>query len=457
MTLHRTVVINVVGLTATMIGEATPNIAALAKPVARITPPTPAVTCTSQATFLTGENPSEHGIVGNGWYFRELDEVWLWRQSNRLIESEKIWDVARRRDPAFTCSNTFWWYAMATGADVTLTPRPLYCADGVKLPDLYAYPDALRHDLNAKHGTFPLFEFWGPRTTINASDWIAKAAIEVEARYAPTLNLVYLPHLDYVLQREGPEADLDHDLAEVDAVVGRLVDHFAERGVRIVLLSEYGIMPVNRPVHPNRLLRDAGLIELKVDLGLEYLDTGMSRAFAVADHQIAHVYIRNANDVAQVREVFEGVPGIARVLDGEGKRELGLDHRRAGDLVLLAEADSWFSYYFWHDDARAPDYARMIDIHKKPGYDPVELFIDPQIRFPTLKVASILARKALGFRYKMEVTPLDASLVKGSHGIVTGDDRHTPILLSSEPRLLERDTLEATEVRDLILAHVFAD
>jgi predicted AlkP superfamily pyrophosphatase or phosphodiesterase len=455
--LQRTVVLNVVGLTAPLIGEHTPNLSRFAGQTARIRAATPAVTCSAQATYLTGKLPSEHGIVANGWYFRDLNEVWLWRQSNRLVQGEKIWDVARRRDPAFTCANTFWWYAMATGADQTLTPRPLYCAHGLKLPDFYAYPLELREELNTRLGTFPLFEFWGPRTTIRSSEWIAKAAMQVEERFAPTLQLVYLPHLDYVLQRSGPGSDLSNDLGEIDGVCGQLIDFFLNRGLRVILLSEYGILPVRRPVHPNRILRESGYIEVKVDLGLEYLDPGSSRAFAVSDHQIAHVYINDERDLAGVRELFEKTPGVARVLDADGKRELGLDHPRSGELVLLAEPDSWFTYYFWLDDARAPDYARMVDIHKKPGYDPVELFLDPAIRFPTLKVAGILARKALGFRYTMDVTPLDATLVKGSHGIVTGEPDNTPVLLSSEQRLVERDEIAAVDVRDLILEHVFRD
>jgi predicted AlkP superfamily pyrophosphatase or phosphodiesterase len=445
----------VVGLTEPLLGAHTPRLAALARERAAIEPITPAVTCSAQATYLTGSLPCEHGIVANGWYFRDLNEVWLWRQSNRLVQGEKIWETARRRDPGFTCANTFWWYAMATGADITLTPRPLYCADGLKLPDFYAAPLDLHDELTREQGPFPLFEFWGPRTSIHSSNWIARAAMAVEAKFEPSLQLVYLPHLDYVLQREGPGADLSKDLGEIDEVCGRLFDFFQDRGIRVVVLSEYGITPVDRPVHPNRVLRDAGYIRVKVDLGLEYLDLGTSRAFAVSDHQVAHVYVADPAEVAAVQALLEGTPGIARVLDTDGKREAGLDHPRAGELVLLAEPDSWFTYYFWNDDAKAPDYARMVDIHRKPGYDPVELFVDPAIRFPMLKVAGILARKALGFRYTMDVTPLDASLVKGSHGLAGGGPDATPVLFSSEPRLIPASRIAATDVRDVILAHLF--
>lgn len=454
--MHRTVVLDVVGLAPALVGKHTPRIASFAKETASIDAVVPAVTCTAQSTYMTGLLPRDHGIVANGWYFRDLAEIWLWRQSNRLVQGEKPWDVGRRRDPSFTCANTFWWYAMNTRADVTMTPRPLYCADGLKLPDFYAYPLPLRHELNEKFGTFPLFSFWGPNTSIESSDWIGQAAVEIEDRYEPTLQLVYLPHLDYCLQREGPDADLSKDLGEIDALVGRLLDHFQEKGCRVIVLSEYGIVPVHRPVYPNRLLREAEMLELKVDLGLEYLDPGTCRAFAVSDHQIAHVYVRDPSDEAAVKELFTGVPGIGEVLDAEGKRAYGLDHERAGEIVLLADPDSWFAYYFWTDDEKAPDYARMVDIHRKPGFDPCELYIDPKLTLPYVQVGMSLARKALGFRYTMEVTPLDATLVKGSHGLVTSP-KDGPLFLSSESRLVPGGTIAATDVRDCILAHVFSD
>jgi predicted AlkP superfamily pyrophosphatase or phosphodiesterase len=456
--MQRTVVLDVVGLTRDLMGPQTPRLTAFAKHCADIEAVTPAVTCTAQSTYLTGSLPREHGIVANGWYFRDLNEVWLWRQSNRLVRGDKIWQLGKRRDPRFTCATSFWWYAMATEADVTLTPRPLYCADGLKLPDFYSDPPELREEFNREFGTFPLFQFWGPATSIASSEWIGKAAMAVEEKFAPTLQLVYLPHLDYVLQSEGPRGEnVARDLTEVDYLCGRLLDFFQNRGCRTIVLSEYGIVPVSRVVHPNRLLREAGLIGLKVDLGREYLDPARGSAFAVSDHQIAHVYVRDPDAVTDVRRLFDATPGVDEVLDAEGKRAYGLDHERSGELVLLAAPDAWFSYYFWNDDARAPDYARMVDIHNKPGFDPAELFVDPRIRFPRLKIGGILLRKALGFRYTMDVTPLDAGLVKGSHGRVTGGPEDTPVFLTSEPKLLEGDSLRATDVRDRILDHVFRD
>lgn len=453
--MHRTAVINVVGLTKNLLGVDTPNLLAFSREIATIEAAMPALTCSAQTTYLTGKLATQHGIVGNGWYFRDLDQVLLWRQSNRLVQSPRIWDLARMRDPTFTCANTFWWYAMATGADITLTPRPLYCADGLKLPDFYALPVSLREDLRQRLGQFPLFEFWGPRTSIKSSNWIAQAALVVEEQFAPTLNLIYLPHLDYCLQRLGPHADLSKDLREIDAVCGELIRNLRANGVRVVVLSEYGIVPVSRPVHINRVLRDAGFLAIKCDLGRDYLDTGASRAFAVADHQIAHVYVRHARDLPAVTSLCGGIAGVGEVLGEIGKRHYGLDHQRAGELVLLSEPGSWFTYYFWHDDVTAPDYARTVDIHNKPGYDPAELFVDPSIRFPRLKAGIILMRKAFGMRYKMDLIPLDATLVKGSHGIRTLYEGDAPLLMSSEPRMIKRGTLAASEVCAMLLDHVF--
>ena len=458
--MHPVLVLNVVGLTPSLIGPHTPNLerftrAGAARPLRSITP---AVTCSVQSTFLTGLLPRDHGTVANGWLFRDLMEVWFWRQSNRLLAGERIWDAAKKRDPGFTCANLFWWYAMASGADIAVTPRPIYKADGRKLPDCYSAPAEIRDELEALIGTFPLFEFWGPAASIRSSRWIADAALHVMRTRDPTLTLVYLPHLDYGLQRHGPDAPaIATDVAEIDSVIGALVSEARALGRRVVILSEYGIMPVSRPVHINRVLREAGLLAVRVEQGSEHLDIPQSRAFAVADHQVAHVYVSEPGLIADVRRRLEGIDGIDRVLDEDGKRELGLDHPRSGELLALAEHDAWFTYYYWRDDDRAPDFARTVEIHRKPGYDPVELFIDPAIRFPKLALGWRLLKKKLGFRTLMDVIPLDAGLVKGSHGRADLAEAVGPVFMSSEPRLLPGGPVDATDVKELLLAHIFDD
>jgi predicted AlkP superfamily pyrophosphatase or phosphodiesterase len=456
--MHRTVALLVVGLSGDLLGDATPNLSALAKEgCARpLEPVLPAVTCSVQSTFTTGLPPRDHGAVGNGWYFRDLGEVWLWRQSNRLVAGEKIWETAARRDPAFTCANLFWWYNMYSTATYSVTPRPMYPADGRKLPDIYTEPPELRAELQGRLGTFPLFNFWGPTADITSSRWIADCAMHVYDTRRPTLTLVYLPHLDYNLQRLGPRhPDLRKDLAAIDALCGELIRHVRRDGTRVVVLSEYGITEVSGAVHPNRALREAGLIRVRTELGRELLDAGASEAFCVADHQVAHVYVRQRERIAEVKRLLEALPGVAAVLDDGGKRAHGLDHARSGELVALAARDRWFTYYYWLDDQVAPDFARTVDIHRKPGYDPVELFLDPALRAPKLKVGWTLLKKAAGFRYLMDVIPLDASLVRGSHGLAPATPEAGPVLISSEPGLVPNGTVRAADVKPLLLSHVF--
>jgi predicted AlkP superfamily pyrophosphatase or phosphodiesterase len=320
---------------------------------------------------------------------------------------------------------------------------------------VWTHPSELRDWLQDERGPFPLFRFWGPATDITATQWIADAAVRVDQRFNPTLSLVYLPHLDYCLQRNGPSPAANaKDLRELDAVCGQLFDHFASRGARVIVLSEYGITAVSRPVHLNRVLRQAGLLTVRDEMGRELLDAGASTAFAVADHQVAHVYVNDKSRVNEVRALLEKTPGVARVLDESGKRALHLDHPRAGELVALAHPDSWFTYYHWLDDARAPDFARTVDIHRKPGYDPAELFIDPALAAPKATIALALLRRKLGFRALMEVTPLDPTLVRGSHGLAAREANEGPLLMSDAPNCLTADRIEATEIAEIILRHL---
>ena len=419
----------------------------------------PAVTCAAQSTFLTGRPPSDHGIVGNGWYFRELGEVLLWRQHNALVghEDDKIWHTARARHPGYTVANVCWWYAMGAATDWTVTPRPIYYADGRKEPDCYTRPPDLHDELVAKLGEFPLFTFWGPHARLTSSQWIIEATRHLLHTRAPDLTLAYVPHLDYDLQRYGPDDPRSHAAArELDAALGPLLDDAAALGRRVVVLSEYGITAVDQPVDINRALRRAGLIEVHTQDGMEYLDPTTSRAFAVADHQLAHVYVRDPADLATTREVLQDLPGIAELLDETGKKAHGLDHPRAGELVAVAEPRAWFTYYYWLDDARAPDFAQLVEIHRKPGYDPAELFLDPLDPYVRVRAASALARKKLGMRYRMAVVPLDPSPIRGSHGRLPDREEEGPVLICSDPNGLRGATdadggVQATAVKDLLL------
>jgi predicted AlkP superfamily pyrophosphatase or phosphodiesterase len=440
------VVIDAVGLTPRALAHM-PRLRRLAQDgfQARLDTVLPAVTCPVQSTLLTGRTPAEHGVVGNGWYFRDLGEVMLWRQHNALVQGEKVWETARRARPGFRTANVCWWYAMGADVDLTVTPRPIYHADGRKSPDCYTHPPALHDRLTRALGEFPLFNYWGPGAGIASSEWIAGAARLLLDHERLDLLLVYLPHLDYDLQRFGPGAPEAAAAArELDAVAGALVEHARARGDRVIVLSEYGITPARRPVEINRALRAAGLLEVYTQAGMEYLDPWTSRAFALADHQIAHVY---TSDPAAARAALAGLPGVAALLD---RAEAGLDHPRAGELIALAEPGAWFTYHYWVDDARAPDFARTVEIHRKPGYDPNELFLDPDDRFVKLRAAAALARKKAGLRYSLQVVPLDSRHVKGTHGLLPTTAEDAPVLICSEPEHA-RERIAATDVRDLML------
>jgi len=449
--MNRIAVIDIVGLSGSVIGEHTPFINSFIarNAIRKIKPVLPALTTSAQTTYLTGAHPSEHGIVGNGWYDAADAEIKFWKQSNKLVQAESIWTTAKKRNPAFTCAQMFWWYNMYNGADYTVTPRPNYLADGRKMPDCYAHPAALRDELTEKFGKFPLFNFWGPRANIVSSRWIADSAMYVEEQHQPTLNLIYLPHLDYCLQKYGPNRpEIAPELRQIDELVKELVVFFEARGVEAVLLSEYGIAPVDGSVHLNRLLRAEGLLAIRVERGLELLDAGASQAFAVADHQVAHVYTQSEAVREKVQKLLAEVPGVAQVLDREAQKAIHIAHERTGDLLVLAEPNAWFTYYFWEDDALAPDYARMVDIHKKPGYDPVEMFMTSKAR----ALGKLLLRK-MGFRAVLDITPLDAGLVRGSHGITVVDEIYHPVLIAKG--IGQEEAMEATAVRDFLLGKMF--
>lgn len=456
-------VILAVGLSPELIGEHTPHLRNL---VARggvrpLTTVTPAVTCTAQSTLLTGLMPQEHGIVGNGWYFRHSAEVGFWKQSNHLVQGEKIWEAGQARNGDFTCAKMFWWYNMYASAQWSATPRPQYPADGRKIPDHYTYPASLHDELDAELGQFPLFKFWGPKADITSSDWIAQATMQVMERKNPTLTMTYLPHLDYNLQRLGPDLShprLQKDLRELDELCGDLIAAATVRGADTIVVSEYGITRVSDAIHINKALREAGLLSVRAESGMEQLDAGASDAFAVADHQLAHIYVNNSQRISEVKQLLQSLDGVESVLGYEELKSIGLAHARSGELVAISSADRWFSYYFWLNEDKAPDYARTVDIHRKPGYDPVELFVDPELRYPLLSVGCKLAKRKLGMRGLLDViSPNATHLVKGSHGRPTDNPDQGPLVISSRADCLPEGAVHACDFKNLVLAHSFAN
>jgi len=431
--------LDVVGLTPRLLAHAPALSALAAKGSTRaIAGVVPAVTLSAQATALTGLAPDRHGVVGNGWFHRETGEVRFWLQSQALVSGETVETAARRRaaerGQAFSAARVLGWFAQGAPVDVMVTPKPWYGCDGGKAFGVHGVPGGLAPELERTFGPFPFASFWGPRAGLPATTWIARAAAHVLTTRRPTFSFVYLPHLDYDLQRVGPEAPgTAARVAEVDAAAAIVIEAARGVGAEVTAFSEYGIVPVRRAVLPNRALREAGLLAVRDGPYGETLETYQSAAFVVCDHQVAHVHAADASSRARARAILEALPGVGRVLEGVARGEVGLDHPRAGDLVLLAERDAWFAYPYWLDDARAPDFARTVDIHRKPGYDPLELFVDPSIAFPRLRMARRLLAKRLGFRYRMDVVPLDPSLVRGSHGLPAADPADGPILVSEDP------------------------
>jgi len=455
----RTMVINVAGLSRDLLGEV-PSLAALGErgTVCDLEPVLPAVTCTMQATLVTGRPPSQHGIIANGLYFFDTAEVRFWEQSAHLVAAPRVWELpVADLEPEISSPGSgfpdrrpktavlFWQHSLYGSADVLLTPKPVHGPDGELIQDCYSRPADLYGRLVAgesalragtPRGPFNLMHYWGPMAGVQASRWIADASLAVWRQERPDLLLTYLPHLDYSGHRHGPDAD-EHRAAarQLEPLVALLIAAADADGARVVVLSEYSFLPVGRAVAPNRALREAGLLAIREVDGAEYLHPGDSRAFAMVDNQVAHIYFPRAGDLAadvrRVKRLLKGLDGVADVLDRMALAERGLDHPRSGELAALTEPDAHFVYYWWLDDAAAPPFARTVDIHAKPGFDAAELFVDP-------------ATKAI---------PLSADALRGSHGLVLDDGRGWGVFLASPApeELAGRRSLRAAEVAHLMI------
>jgi predicted AlkP superfamily pyrophosphatase or phosphodiesterase len=450
------VVLNTVGLTARHLPLA-PRLCGLAKRgwQRSMRSVLPAVTCTAQASMLTGKLPRDHGIVGNGWLYRDTMEVRFWQQSNRLIQSEPVYATARRlayqQGRPFRCAKLFWWFNQGAAVDISVTPKPHYGADGNKAFDILSTPPEFADHLKRKLGPFPFPTFWGPMAGLRSSQWIAQCAAEVlkDSQGPPDLTLVYLPHLDYDPQRLGPAGcDWTKLVGDLDSACVPLLQTADAVGARLWVVNEYAHVQVDQPIFINRALRRAGLLAVRSGPFGEQLDT-FRGAFAVCDHQLAHIYLQDQALLPKVRTVLSELAEIDRVVADDAKAEVGLDHPRAGDLIVLAKPNAWFAYPFWLDDAQAPDYARTVDIHRKPGYDPCELFFNPRLLWPKGRAMCKLAAKTLGFRSLFDVVPLDAGLVRGSHGLHATNSEDRPVLIGDGPA--PSIELAQTAVRDLIL------
>ncbi len=400
-----------------------------------LVPSFPAVTCPVQANMTTGRTPREHGVIANGFYWRNKHEVEMWTAWNDCILQPQIWDVLHQHDPALTSAVWFPLHSKGCGADYICTPAPIHNPDGTESLWCYTKPTEMYGTLRDTLGHFPLQHFWGPLSNIKSTGWICDSAVWAAKQYQPRFSYVYLPHLDYAAQKFGPDSEQAiKALGELDEVLARLfagVNAAYQDGAPLWLVaSEYAIVPVDHVEYPNRVLREAGLLAVNNDADVrEQLDFAGSRAWALVDHQFSHVFVQNPNDIAKVAKLFRGREGIAEVLVGEDRGRYELDHERAGEVVLVSKSNSWQAYYWWFDDALAPKYASTVDIHRKPGYDPVEMHLNMATRS----------------------TPLDATLVRGSHGAPARDETQRGIIISSEKGVLVGSAIADTDVFDLVL------
>ncbi|MGE0431331.1 MAG: alkaline phosphatase family protein [Planctomycetota bacterium] len=417
----------------------------------------PAVTLASQATMLTGEPPSIHGVVGNGWHFRETDEIRFWQQSRRLISGPLLYETARARcreaNTSFNAAKLFGWFNQGADVEWSITPKPWYGADGSKEFDIHGKPEDYVNHCRRLAGRFPFHAFWGPMAGAASTQWIARVAAETLIRQRPAFTLVYLPHLDYDLQRFGPHGPHTLDALEVlDNAVAQVAHAAGLRGSRVVVLSEYGIVEVRRSVALNRELRKAGLLAVRNGPFGELIDVPECQAVAVADHQVAHVSVRDPARTDDVAAMLRDLDGVGSVLVGDERASFGVDHPRAGEVVVLAEPDAWFSYEYWLQRRYAPDFAPTVDIHRKPGFDPQEMFFNPRLRWPKLRAALRVLRKKCGMRYLMDVIPVDQpGLVHGSHGLPASNPDDGAVVLTNSPDLAGNLPKAMTDVHDWLL------
>ena len=402
---------------------------------AQLVPSFPAVTWPVQANMLTGQLPRQHGVVANGFYWRDKQQVEMWTAWNEKIERPQIWDILHQLSPELTSAVWFPMLSKGCGADYICMPAPIHNPDGSESLWCYTKPVELYGALRDTFGHFPLMNFWGPMANIKSTAWIADSAASAMQQYRPNFFYIYLPHLDYAAQRTGPDSEpAQKAVVELDEVIGKLADTakeaYRDRNLLWLAAGEYAITPVDHVTFPNRLLREAGLLAVKEQEDGEHLDLERSQAWALVDHQFSHVFVKDADPsvINRVVDLFTTHPGLAEVLVGDERGKYLMDHERSGEVILISQPNSWQAYYWWLDDAKAPGFARTVDIHKKPGYDPVELHFD-------------FATKSI---------PLNPSLVKGSHGAPAVQDWQRSVLLSSQKGVFVETPTPDTDVAEIV-------
>ncbi len=378
----------------------------------------PCLTLPGQASFSTGTYPSGHGIIANGFFDRDRFEVGFWEQYRSLVQAEPVWECIKRENPGLKTALLFCQNTLYGNADFIITPKPMHTDEGL-VQWCYSKPAGLYESISRDIGRpFNLMDYWGPFASPNASQWIMEAAIRLVETDQPDFMVTYIPHLDYSCQKFGPDdPKVDEDLVVIDRLMAEFTLTLEKKGIHdhstICIFSEYSLSPVTGAVLLNMALRKAGFLEVREIQNREYLDFELSRAFAMVDHQVAHIYVRDKNDIEPVKTLIQKLDGVDLVLAEEGKKEFKIDHERSGELIAISEPDKWFAYYWWDIPEKAPDFASHIDIHRKPGYDPLELFMDLQ----TFKV------------------PQTTELIKGSHGAPPKNGEGMAVLMLSGKKI----------------------
>ena len=391
-------------------------------------PSFPAVTCSVQASIFSGTYPSEHGIISNGYYDDLFKKISFWEQPTNLVKKPRIWDLLKKNEPNFFTALLFLQNSLYANSNVVLTPKPLHLENKMVMW-CYSKPENFYEKITESLGTFDLKSYWGPFSSLKSSDWIINSAKITIQKHSPDLLVTYLPHLDYTSQKFGPNSDeFKKSVDELDALIGDFLLFLNQEfpnTYEIMILSEYNFNEVNNSVSPNLLLRQHGLLSTRRIEEKDYIDYEFSKAFALVDHQIAHLYIKPGY-LDQVKSIFNN-ESVGSILDNNLQKEFKINHPRSGDLILCSNTDSWFNYYWWDDIKHAPDFTFNVDIHRKPGYDPLELFID----------------------FQSKTISHDTSLIKGSHGLISKDPMNSPLIGTSFESNIH-DKIPVVEIKNKI-------
>ena len=399
--IQHVIVIDIVGLEEKHLNSGLlPTISAFAEKgeSSKMKPVFPAVTSTVQTSFLSGEYPNRHGIISNGFMDRETYNVSFWEQYNSLVKVPRIWDIIKNKNINFKTAVLFWQNTLYSNSDIIITPKPIHLENEMEMW-CYSKPVGYYEEIMKQIGEFDLSSYWGPLASSLSSEWITKAAQYTIEKSRPNFMFTYIPHVDYSAQRFGKESNqVSDDLVLADSIVEKIIDSTKKsktyENTQFIIFSEYSFNNVNCAIPINIILRNNGLLNVRKIGDKEYVDFEFSQAFAVVDHQIANIYLKSPQDKERIVSILKKISDIDIIITGVEKKFFNIDHERAGDIIVVANRDKWFSYYWWYDENIAPSFTRMVDIHRKPGYDPLELFFDS----------------------KKRSIPFDTGLLKASHG-----------------------------------------